>query len=202
LTGIFGFVENIDRLEIDVHYYEVNPEEIYLHVQYKDISLSRVIDVEQKLIKNSSFVIDEENQNNGIGTQILLSQIRNARNLGYKKLEVMAVDGGVHRQNKGYLEFVGYHVWAKFGFTMDQPSELKFREILNASPYTDRFVNLYEMVQDEQGLKYWKKHGKRWNGEYDLAPNSINDFMNHFYISKRCQAARQIDHAFMQDQMP
>jgi hypothetical protein len=182
LTGIKGYTDDITDLNVTMQYIETNPDEIEIFITGTGFQLERTVDIERKIIRNERFHLDEAKQKNGLGTQVFLSQIWNAREQGYTELRVNAA---ISRMNGG-PQFVGYLVWSKLGFTMDEDSLAAFSAFLAGTQYATQFDNLNDMILDDQACLFWENNGHRWDGKYDLDPCSPNCILTLRYLSQRC----------------
>lgn len=184
LTGIYGY-STVDpkEMEVEAHFYETDPDEIHVWVNYDGIRLNRIVNFAQKLIKNESFLNVKATQV-GIGTNVFLSQIQHARDRGFKTIEVTAQKANIN----GSIPYVGHIVWAKLGFSMSEDSKAQFDQILKNTPYDGIVSNVFDLISTSKaGETFWTVSGDTWHGSYDLATCSDNDLMTYFYKSKRCR---------------
>ncbi len=68
------------------------------------------------VLHNDIFRVPDEAQGSGIGTQMVLNQIRQAAESGFSKVEFLAARNDHVNSRTGKPAFSGYKVWPKFGY--------------------------------------------------------------------------------------
>lgn len=133
---------------------------------------SRTIDIRDNYIVNNSLEVYKTGQ--GIGRNLLINQIRTAREFGISHIEMLAAAG----------EKNGDYTWGRLGFTMDE-SELEKLEIICKAEGIP-FTYLFDLLSTEEGQKIWKKHRYSWFGRFDLSKGSENiDLLTKYLKEKK-----------------
>lgn len=101
----------------------------------------------------------------GIGLNLFVNQVREARSNGFKYLKVSAA-GDYHSKDK----WNGYITWAKFGYEMLPNDQLNFLKLMQQNNRIEKTV--FELVSTKEGLAFWEKNGSWWDGKFDLSNNS------------------------------
>lgn len=126
-----------------------------------DFKVNRVIDFNDKSIYNSFMEVYVANEKTGL--KLLINQILQAKELGFKKLLVTA--GQSPTMN-------GYMTWGKYGYTMKRYDQEDFDRLMQIHKRPEN--NLFELLSTKEGEGFWNKHGWQWSGEFDLSDESIN----------------------------
>ena len=139
--------------------------------QYK---IMRQIHYNDKWIYNSLMKVFAKGK--GIGLNLFLNQVKEARLQGFKRLDVTA-EGNYTIRN----DWNGYLTWAKFGYIMDKPSQLMFNNLMKENNRAEKSV--FELVSTKEGQDFWEKNGKTWTGSFDLkdgskAMNNLKEYLD------------------------
>ena len=163
-VAFLGKSKHVIRVEIDCDLYFIQ----------------QTIDFNLKIISND--LMHAKSEDNNIVTSLFLSQVKQARKMGFTALYAQAqsreYDTGIES-----IEWEGYFRWARLGYQMYLPEDIKrFNLILkNATPPRPE-VTLSGLVlsdKDDQGYEFWKKLQSNftWSAKFELADGS--ESMNH-----------------------
>lgn len=168
LAGIPGNVKGTINI--------TQPGESY-RVEYEDLSIrmERSIDTRSKIIYNHIFIIKDKNKYKGY--EVFNNQVEFARREGYNRIDTIAGKGGKNNYN-------GYYTWTRLGY----------RDLFGKNaPVIDRFNTKFntnitdhrQMMATVEGQQFFKKHGKQFNGRFDLDRNSLSSKMLKNYVEER-----------------
>jgi hypothetical protein len=135
-------------------------------------TVSDMHEVERQIFPEDRFIdnllMKTFKQGKGIGTNAFVNQVIEARNLGYKFLQVSAF------KSDGWN---GFYTWARLGYSMLSSSQNRFDNLMLA--YSRSEQSIVELMKTEEGRAFWKRNGFTWAGKFDLADRSEN--MNALY---------------------
>jgi hypothetical protein len=155
-------VENYTDLKITI---QNKDNAISISIKFKEMTIHRTLFKEDKLVilKNDYIKVDEANQ--AIGTKIFANQIVAAQKLGVNKIRALLAKGKLSN---------GYYTFARFGFELDKDFKEAFKSRVNQSKNKriQKTNNLNELMNFEEGRKYWLENGFSFFGEFDLSENS------------------------------
>lgn len=118
-----------------------------------------------------------DNKGGGIGLNLFLNQVREARQSGFKYLKVGAAGDYYSRER-----WNGYITWAKFGYEMLPNGQSYFLNLMKQNNRTEKTV--FELVSTKEGLAFWEKNVSWWDGKLDFSDNSksMQIFRNIYLI--------------------
>lgn len=123
--------------------------------------VERKVFVQEKTVINLSMKVSSTNR--GIGTNLLINQIKEARKLGFRFLKVSAAKG---------KHLNGYYTWARLGYSMEKPDYEDFIDLMKSFSRKERSIG--ELMTTKEGRDFWEQNGFWWEGEFDLKDNSDN----------------------------
>lgn len=138
--------------------------------------IHRTIHYKDKWIYNS--LMDVKEKGGGIGLNLFVNQVKEARLSGFKYLKVGAA-GEFHTKDK----WNGYITWAKFGYEMLPNDQLNFLKTMSINGRKEKTVS--ELVSTKEGADFWEKKGSWWDGKFDLTNNSKSMQNLQKYLSDR-----------------
>jgi len=165
--------ENFDHFNFGID--EVSPQVLELRVDSSYHILTRTVDLIEMEINNDSFIVNEELRGRGLGTKILLNQIREARRLNFSKLIIYAIGGHEYAE-----DFNGYAHWAKYGYEMFPYDQARFEREWS------RFglATLRELAQNPGYYKIWELQGFSWSGMFKLNDPITLSFLKEYIQSQ------------------
>jgi len=173
LTGVYGLfsLENV-RNAINAKISDAH-DIIEINIVVDGIKIIRKIHLKAQYLENV-LLKAKEHRGQGIGFEMLKSQIEYGRKMEFKRIELLAW-GAIDE------EFNGYLTWAKYGFTMMANSSRWFRETLIpelkriGAIYKD-YSNVHELLDDIEisGEEVWAVFGEAWYGVFLLSKKSYN----------------------------
>ncbi|MEN2399295.1 hypothetical protein GKZ90_0005875 [Flavobacterium sp. MC2016-06] len=134
-------------------------------------NVERTLNIRNKSIRNDFMQVYSTGY--GIGTNIFINQIIQARKLGIKVFFVSAAKGAT---------FNGYYTWARMGydFIFDEDKN-QFKELIFNNSRTE--TSLFELMQTVDGRSFWKTNGFWWEGQFMIQPGSKNiNALNNYLI--------------------
>lgn len=179
LTGIYGvhpeLRNDLDKLKGNytknlgyINYFKAYHRPNHIQVEFetdKLKELTRRIDFNERFIENQS--IKAVDGISGLSLPCLYSQVENARNLGFARIECHAY--GV----AGEAEYKGHFMWGKYGFQMSPDDQREFLKLMKELGRPEK--TLYELFQSGDGLPLWRdKIGSEWFGEFDTNAGSVS----------------------------
>ena len=171
LAGIPEDINNRVELTFDNKYDEVQ-------VKYKSekdgIFMSRSIDLKNKVVDNSLFVIRDYSDFKGKGADVFKDQVEALQKNGYKKITTTA------QADEG---FNGYYTWAVLGYKPENEKEVMRKFSIKSG--TTIYKNFNEVVRTSEGRKLWKKFGFTFDGEFDLKKGSDSVKTLDMYMKTR-----------------
>jgi hypothetical protein len=178
LTGIYGLhpkgieatdivISTIDeRKVVELEFETSLLEKLYVTIRLED----GIIEVKE-IFKKKTVARDD------FTFRFLDDLITRAKSLAFKEIRLVAFGSGEEIEANSLLPieqqkpvFVGYKVWGKFGFMMEEDDEQWFLQMMKE--YGKSATNLFDLQSTQDGHAFWKKHGKKWLGWFDLAPGS------------------------------
>lgn len=177
ILNLSGGIPKEGMKKINLETRDASEGVIKSRVETDDYMVDRIIDMKSKEIYNSYMRVFKKGE--GIGTNLLLNQVQNARKLGFKKMKVQAAGG------HGWDDtWDGYYFWAKMGYQMDANSQKNFDRWIKQEGRKESTIN--EMVSTKEGLAFWKKNGWEWNGFFDLNDNSESmKILGRYLVEKK-----------------
>lgn len=154
----------------------INKEVIKTEINCDEFATSRTLDFKNMIIENDYMKVYKREI--GIGFNLFINQVKEARTFGFKELKVHAV-GGVG-WDTGWN---GYHFWAKVGYTLEEDYQVTFSEWLKTHNRLEQTLN--EVVTNPNGLKLWRDSGFDWWGTFDLSDDSENMKLLSDYAKRR-----------------
>ena len=149
---------------------------IYSIIDSDQYRIERHIDPVRKTIYNNYMRVHATG--GGLGLNLFLNQVREARNQGYSSLTVTAAG------SKQYIkDWNGYVTWAKFGYEMSTPYREKFLSVMKQHGRKEK--TLFELVSTKEGEEFWKEVGFQWHGTFNLAEGSQSIKNLREYLSAR-----------------
>jgi GNAT superfamily N-acetyltransferase len=138
-----------------------------VYVKTNKYDLIRTIDLRRGIITNTSLDVNDGYRRQGLATRILENQIAAAREMNMNEIILIASKG---------VEFDGYLVWGRLGFTMVGEDQVRFERLCRNHGREES--NLYELLKTEEGKEFWRTHGYTWLGRFNLEGDSdnISDF--------------------------
>lgn len=121
-------------------------EAIKLEVVTTLYTVSRIIDFEKKVINNAGMVVTKQGQ--GIGTNLFLNQVEEARAKGFNKLTVFA-------KGKDALgEWNGSYRWGRVGYKMNIEDHNEFLDLMKRLKRNEK--DLGELLLSKDGCQLWE----------------------------------------------
>jgi len=121
--------------------------------------------------------VKNDQQGNGIGTQMLVTEADQASALGVTAIKVEAEAG------EGYN---GYYTWARLGYNAPVSSLATYMPDWATSEKTLSDVMALPATADHpSGASWWKDNGVTWQGTFDLTPGSRSLQILHSYADAR-----------------
>lgn len=145
---MYGLSEDVVKTTIDASFGEV----------------VRRFDFKEKTIYNGLMDLDEKGQ--GIGTRLFLTEVRTARQQGFKEMTVYAAGDPYDDR------WDGFYRWGRLGYKMDTDDQRRFDRLMKDHDRTE--ANIGELVLSDEGYKFWKENGFSWHGTFDLTDGSEN----------------------------
>lgn len=134
----------------------------------------RILNLDNRVIKNALMTVSPEVQGNGIGVRALATQVDTAVRLGFKEIHTNCAG------NKG-SDYNGYYTWARLGY--DGPIPDEFRPRLPAEYRQAKTI--HQLFAMRGGPEAWKEHGGDWDGEFDLSGGSHSRAILRAYCQKK-----------------
>ncbi len=111
--------------------------------------------------ENEQIDVVEGRRGRGIGTVLLARQVEQARRLG-----IVEIQGYAARNDT--IGDVGYMVWPLLGFDGILPHDI----LGKLPPALSGASSLSNLIETEEGRKWWLEHGDSIAVSFDLAPHS------------------------------
>ena len=115
-------------------------------------------------IYNAHFRVHGNEKGNGIGASVFGREVEYASKAGVSQIKVSAARGG---------DYIGYYVWARFGYKGPIPSHVKF----NLPSHLSHASQVEELMATKEGTAWWKEHGDNWGGKFELDPKGNTESM-------------------------
>ena len=114
----------------------------------------------EPVIYNEYFEVEETGQ--GLGSAVFASQVRAAREAGFKRIETVAA-----RSEK----YNGYYSWPRMGYDAVLPEYMAEE----ASAYMGEPVTMVsDLFETEEGRDWWKENGREMKMTFDLRDGSLS----------------------------
>ena len=139
------------------------------------IKMTREINLNNKIITNEYFKIDNNSSYKGRGAEIFKDQVDNATKFGFKRIETY----GAGEKNGIYN---GYYTWGRLGYEpkVGQFHVEKALETFNNQNASN--ANFMEMMSTKKGQDFWKENGRGTDYKFDLTKDSPNQIRLQNYI--------------------
>ena len=133
------------------------------------VHIVREIDLKNNRIINSNMYIEKDSRGQGIGTKMLVDQVRSASDQGFDSIHLRAAGSGPGERSWGEQHgTVGYYTWARLGFVPDRAPNVYAGAGKRVS------VNTTRAMATSQGRAWWKKNGGAFDGTFDLKKGSTS----------------------------
>lgn len=139
-------------------------DSLHLNVISKDIVQERLIDFENKTIKNEVFKVRNEailKGENRLGAKMLYTEITEAKKFGFEKIKTDAY------KSEGWN---GYYTWARCGYDFEKPENFR----IFAKEFGRKEKSILDLMSTKEGRDFWKKNGERFDAVFDI--NNENQF--------------------------
>ncbi len=155
---------NVSMIDIDVQHPEFEAHR-------------RLIHSPQRHIRNEGLFVNDESQGKGIGSDVFVRQVEQARLKGFDKITTHAAKENIQEPNK---PLSGYSFWPTvFGFdqSLQDIDDLDvLRKVYKEFP---KARTVQDIVRAPGGADWWRAHGTDlFNAEFDLRDDSPS--MRHF----------------------
>jgi GNAT superfamily N-acetyltransferase len=139
--------------------------------------LERHVEIGNNRIINANMLVDERHQGQGHGAKMLVTQTRAAVKHGFDSIHVRAAGRGTGNLSQPGEDIVGtpqastvgYYTWARLGFTPDAAPLMQ-----SGGKWPGSSVNLARMMSTKRGRDFWNRHGKSFDGTFDLKEGSVS----------------------------
>lgn len=141
--------------------------------------LERVITTDetgQLFVKNEYQFLQEKQKGKGLPVFALLQQIEMARSLGVAYIKTDAAG------SPNSKTFNGYYTWARLGFNSEPFGEVELSLLPNDLKHV---TDLNDLMQTEQGRKWWKEHGWSITLKFDVHRDSKSIQLLSQYVRER-----------------
>ncbi|MCW3108046.1 MAG: hypothetical protein JWQ09_2552 [Segetibacter sp.] len=161
----------ITYLTLDIQCDKSGVFEVFIFTDFYYVS--RTLDFNQKITFNSSLRVNEDQQKQGLGRNLLINQIISARSFKFNLLNANAAGNTMN----------GFYTWGRLGYTMAFSYREKFNELLRKNNMEER--SLFELLKTKEGQKFWMKNGFTWNGIFFLGKGSENIRLLKDYLNEK-----------------
>ncbi|WP_139111388.1 hypothetical protein [Chitinophaga costaii] len=145
-------------------YIEMEATNVYeLKVFCDQFYVNRTIDLNTKIIYNNTMIIPDAYRGNGVGTNLFLNQVKACRELAFGEINVLATSGA------GYT---GHRHWGRVGFSQSTIDAETFQSWCLRLGFHQ--PNLFELLKNEEGYKFWTELGPTWFGTFKVEDDSQN----------------------------
>lgn len=124
------------------------------------------------IVKAGFHIHVQSMQRKGLGLRIFHRQLENARNLGVRRIEIVA--GRRDDEN-------GYYTWPRFGFNGLLPNYIKRQLPVGL----DHASTVLDLMESEGGRLWWKRYGKTIELAFDMADDSRSRRVFGRYVRER-----------------
>lgn len=138
---------------------------------YQAVHLVRRVEVGPAVVIDA-FYVRQTMRRMGLGLTIFTRQLAAAAALGVARIETTA--GRSSDEN-------GYYTWPRFGFDGPLPPEI--RQHLPRG--LDHARNVLDLMQCEQGRRWWQEHGVSIRLAFDLSPHSRSRIVLDYYLGAK-----------------
>jgi hypothetical protein len=128
-------------------------------------SAVRRINFGLRVIFNDFLEVENAAQGRGLGTRLLCNQVKMARNIEFRRLDVTA-----QGPDGSDTEWQGYYTWGRLGFQMDQEDHEDLMAILSRIGRPE--TCLWDLLRHTEGQDLWRRDGFTWHGSFDLQEGS------------------------------
>jgi hypothetical protein len=146
----------------------------------EDGYMQRTFEPKTKIVSMDEFFLNPLMQKGkGKGSMIFSNQVEQFKKLGYKKLVTEAGDA---------VGMNGYYTWARLGYEIKGKEEISiFKMRLKNSGEKDfkGITSLQQLMSSKKGIKWWKKNGMFFHGEFDLNRESVSMKALNKYLSAK-----------------
>ena len=141
--------------------------------------MGRGININDKIIENAVFEIQDDSKFKGQGAEIFNNQVQQAQKDGFLKIKTTAARDD---------EYVGYYVWARLGYEPNNPQlgVSKFNEYAEKNGL-GKVNSFKEIMATKVGQDYWKDKGDSFDGNFDLSKDSYSMKTITNYIKNKKQ---------------
>lgn len=134
------------------------------------VTIEREIYPASKTVYNAYFSIDENGKYKGRSLEVFSNQVNSARQKGFENISVYAAGQGDGVSGAEGV-YNGYNTWARYGYQpTSQTAALNRIEFKTGEKY-DSFD---QMMRSKEGAESWRLHGRAFDGNFDLNPNSVS----------------------------
>jgi hypothetical protein len=165
-----------DHISDISHTLTVSGEIITSSITSKQHSILRTIHTGAKWIYNDYMRVNDAG--GGIGLNLFLNQVKEARNAGFKYLKVSAAGDYYSRS-----DWNGYQTWAKFGYVMSPADQHLFDNTMRSHGRPEKTV--FELVSSKEGAEFWERNGEGWSGTFELHDGSQSMQNLQAYLTAR-----------------
>ncbi|NSL90383.1 hypothetical protein ECE50_026410 [Chitinophaga sp. Mgbs1] len=137
---------------------------IHARIFSDSYDLVRSIDFESKVIFNYFMYV--RNQKMGIGTNLLITQVKAARKHCFTKFKTIASAA----DEEDNISKAGYYCWGRLGYVMRADEEYDFNNWLQR--WNRHEKTLFELLSSDDGREVWRRYGYTWNGVFLLDDNT------------------------------
>jgi GNAT superfamily N-acetyltransferase len=123
-----------------------------------------------------SMYVREGLQNLGIGTRSVMLSLKEAKELGFSSVNLVAAGSATNRST-----FFGYHVWPSIGFDAVLPTEKK-RQLPDGLAHAE---HLSDLMLTEEGVQWWYENGCEIELDFDLDDGSVSWYLYSKYADKK-----------------
>lgn len=117
----------------------------------------------------------------GLGVIMLLRMAQLARELGFRRIELLAAGGSGIKGMAWQEDYWGFQYWPRLGF--DTELQQSIRDLLSAHATLSQATHVSEVVATD--LPWWKEHGDGWEMKFDLSENSASWYTLNAYLATR-----------------
>lgn len=186
LIQLCGGIPSQQITEMDLTITTVSIDALKVEIATEFYYVARTIDFNNGVISNDLMDVFDEDE--FTGTTLFLFQVQYARKKGFHELRTQAqsreYDTGVAGK-----EWDGYYRWARVGYQMYDPAQLKrLNELLQQGKRSEKTLGeLVLSLDNDEGYTFWKKAAVdfTWDGKFELKDNSVS--MTHLrkYLVKK-----------------
>ena len=131
-----------------------------------------------QLVSNDILVIKKEFRGLGIAIRSFAIEAREAQRLGIAKIKALAA-------GKVGDEFSGWYLWVRAGFQADLDAAERALLAGEAAPALRAAQTLHDLMRTQEGVDWWRSHGRGRQVEFDLAPASAHWDILNLYLAEK-----------------